>query len=77
MSATVNPRYIAYAAAHGETPDSMLERDRERWPGGVMAGFMLWIEKRWQEWHTANGRKIGDLVTEKDQESFDRMIGAL
>lgn len=48
---TWNPRYLAYARAEGEPdPDAMLARDRERYPGGSMCGFMLWIQARWREW---------------------------
>jgi hypothetical protein len=39
----INPRYLAFAAAHGKTPKAMLEHDREHWPGGVMCGFLLWM----------------------------------
>lgn len=35
-------RYTQYALAHGCEPDVMFERDRVRWPGGCMAGFMQW-----------------------------------
>ena len=38
-----NPRFVAYAAAHGRTPEQQLKADEEEWPGGVMAGFMFWI----------------------------------
>lgn len=41
----MNPRYLAYCAAHGfrGDPDGMLAHDRERWPGGVMCGFVTWM----------------------------------
>jgi hypothetical protein len=50
MSVHTNPRYLAYCLAHGETdPEVMLERERERWPGGVMVGYSLWIQEQWRE----------------------------
>ncbi|HMI93819.1 MAG TPA: hypothetical protein VK509_20740 [Polyangiales bacterium] len=51
LSATWNARYLAYATAHGEPdPDAMLASDRERYPGGHMAGFSAWMSGRWQAW---------------------------
>lgn len=38
-----NPRFVAYAKAHGKTPSGMLKHDEEAWPGGIMCGFVLWI----------------------------------
>ena len=45
-----NRRYLAYAAAHGHGAEEMLARDAERWPGGKMCGFMLWVQARWRTW---------------------------
>ena len=38
-----NPNYRAYSRAHGMSPDDMLAHDMQRWPGGCMAGFIVWI----------------------------------
>lgn len=44
-----NPRYLAYCAATGaSTPDEALARDRERWPGGCMTGYITWINAQWE-----------------------------
>lgn len=77
-----NPRYVAYAKAHDRTPDAQLTHDREVWPGGCMAGFMLWISEQWQRWHddrglrrTASGHN-DHVLSDADHASFDQMIGA-
>ena len=43
-----NPRYAAYAQAHGRTPDEMMVHDRDKWPGGCMCGFIVWISEQRQ-----------------------------
>jgi len=40
-----NPRYVAYAKAHGRSPQAMLEHDDIQWPGGIMCGFILWVHE--------------------------------
>lgn len=52
-----NPRYVAYAAAHGRTPKEQSDYDKERWPGGCMCGFILWINKAWGVWSEESGEK--------------------
>lgn len=43
-----NPRYVAYARAHGKTPEEMIEYDHVAWPGGCMCGFMIWMSVKKQ-----------------------------
>lgn len=69
-----NPRYVAYAKAHGRDPAAMLAYDRERWPGGRMAGFTVWVSERWAEWRTARGRHRDDVLTDEDHEDFDDFL---
>lgn len=40
-----NPYYVAYASAHGKTPQEMIIHDGITYPGGNMTGFMLWINE--------------------------------
>lgn len=46
METVWNPIYLAYATAHGRTPEAQLEADRVTYPGGNMTGFILWVSRR-------------------------------
>jgi hypothetical protein len=50
-----NPRYAAYARAHGRTPEAQLEHDHETDAPGYMAPFMSWLEAKWAEWRKLRG----------------------
>lgn len=73
---TYQPRYVAYANAHGKAPEQMAEHDEAAWPGGRMCGFTLWINEQWRAWKSANGRGAWDFLSEADHKSFDRFISA-
>ena len=49
-----NPRFVAYAAAHGRTPEAQSDHDRQEWPGGMMVGFMLWMSDRQRDFLAAH-----------------------
>lgn len=70
----MNPRYLAYSRAHGMDPDAMLEHDRERWPGGVMCGFIVWIHRRWLVWDAEHGRKPFGHHSAEDHAAFDAWL---
>ena len=38
-----NPRFIAYAEAHGRTPEEQIAADRVEYPCSCMAGFISWM----------------------------------
>jgi len=69
-----NPRFVAYARSHGNSPEAQLELDAEQWPGGKMAGFVLWISERWREWRSDNRRGRDDFLSNEDHASFDAFI---
>lgn len=72
-----NSRYVAYAKAHGRSPEAMLEHDEEQWPGGKMAGFILWIRERWAEWRKLFGPPPGPWEwhpMEADHKHFDEWL---
>lgn len=50
-----NPLYAAYAKAHGRSCEDQLVHDREAWPGGRMAGYMLWIREAWHRFSEETG----------------------
>jgi hypothetical protein len=70
-----NPRYLAYCVAHGCSPDEMLAQDDERWPGGVMCGFILRIDARWGEWKRLKGYGRNHILSEGDHVEFDAWLG--
>jgi hypothetical protein len=39
----MNPLYVAYAKSQGMSPNEVLARDREKYPGGCMTGFILFV----------------------------------
>ncbi len=72
-----NPRYVAYAKAHGRTPEEMSAHDEEAWPGGRACGFILWMSAQWSRWHAERGlKRHRHILSEQDQLSFDESIGA-
>lgn len=76
---TWNPRYIAYGKANGvDTPEEMLKVDRERWPGGAMVGFMLWLDvnRRALQAKLKLGRHAFDLYTCRHPGAFDEFVAS-
>lgn len=43
------PRFVAYARSQGRDPEAQLAHDMRKWPGGCMAGFMIWTGQRLAE----------------------------
>ena len=72
-----NPRYAAYAASHKLTPEAMLEHDRGRFPGGHMAGFMIWIREHWRAFDQERGydhRTHSDMRPDADHDAFSTWL---
>lgn len=63
------PRYLAYAAAHGMTPERMMDADAAQWPGGSNVGFMQWIQWAWNTWDVLH--KYGANHVRSDEEHME------
>lgn len=65
-------RFLAYCAANDKRPKAMLAHDARQFPGGKMAGFILWMESKWAEW-----RKMTNsygVLSEAQTAAFDAWI---
>lgn len=68
-------RYVAYARAHGRAPSEMLAHDRAEFPGGAMAGYVIWIGRKWREWFALNGGRPADYYAhDEDHKRFDEWL---
>ena len=56
-----NPRYVTWAKKHGLTPEAMIEKDKQDWPGGCMVGYSLWIQEQVKAICAFYGEKQADL----------------
>lgn len=76
----VNPRYLAWAAKHGNSPEQQLAQDKRDWPGGCMVGFSLWIRDMVHEFAGPNvpegmtGAEWGALQVQRDQDGFTAFL---
>lgn len=50
-----NPRFAAYAASRGMTPEQASAADRITYPGGRFAGFIVWNSQRIAEFLRETG----------------------
>jgi len=69
----LNPRYIRYATVHGNTPEEQMEKDKVRWPGGCMCGFILWIDQAMRAFLAPYGGNKLDLPL-KNTPDFDEFL---
>lgn len=69
-------RFQSYARSHGLTPEAMLDRDRETFPGGCMAGFITWVTQRWAAWDASRGQKDVRHRMADEHEAFDAWLEA-
>lgn len=41
----MNSRYLNWCRINGNSPDQQKERDTENYKGGIMTGFVIWIQE--------------------------------
>lgn len=46
MTENVNPYFLAYCRANGNTVDQQIQKDEIEYPGGRMCGFILWTNEK-------------------------------
>lgn len=68
-------RYLAYCRAHRATPGEMEIRDRKRWPGGFMTGYIQWICEQWRVWAAETGESL-EHKTADSHRRFDAWLDA-
>lgn len=68
-----NPRYEAYAAAHGRTVDEQARADN-RADAGKMTGYIVWIGQQWEAYRLETG--LGYAPTPERQHAFDVWLTA-
>ena len=65
---TWNPRYVAYAKAHGKSPEDMISGQKS------MVGFILWIGEQVVAFRNESpGAFVGTSI--RDHAAFDRFLG--
>jgi hypothetical protein len=64
------PRYLAYAAANGKSPEAMLDADATQWPGDEMRGYKQWLCWAWKTWDDLHEYGPDHDRTDEEQEEF-------
>lgn len=72
-----NPRFVAYAAMYGRTPEAQLDHDRVKFPGGCMAGFIAMMGKLWASWDKTHGHQPHHMRTEAEHRDFDAWLATI
>ena len=68
-----NCRFLAYC--NGEEPEAVLARDANLYPGGKMAGFLLWSNGRLAEYRRINPAAFLHGVL-SDHAAYDAWLNA-
>jgi hypothetical protein len=68
-----NPRFVLYAESHGNSPLKQLEKDEVMYPGGMMCGFINWVNKHSKEFGRKNPHAVHNGFV-SDQALFDKFL---
>lgn len=68
---TWNPRYVAFAAHTGMTPEERHAADKAK-RTGCMGDFIIWISQQWAEW----GDPRSTSRSAEDHKNFDAWLAA-
>lgn len=71
-----NPYFVHYAKSNGNTPEKQLEVDDKAYPGGIMCGFILWIDKQRQKFWDAHRECFLDRYTISDHRAWGNWLKA-
>ena len=63
-----NPRYVAYAKAHGKTPEEMQAGQKNN------VDFMIWINEKWKKYDKLHPELYGHHDYDWVHVQFDDML---
>jgi hypothetical protein len=66
-------RYVAYAKSNGKTPDEMLKHDKNNFPGGCMANYIIWINSKISDFKCLIG-KNGYGLSREEHDQFNEWL---
>ncbi len=69
INLALNERYVIYALAHGNTPKEQFKKDKITYKGGVMAGYINWVDRSFKAYEKETGNT--KIV---DQDEFDKWL---
>lgn len=65
-------RFVCYAKSQGNDPEDQLAKDSIDYPGGSMAGYILWMNDRWHEFSKIKGceRRAASVYYSKEFDAW-------
>lgn len=71
-------RYLVYCRKNGNnTPEEQLKIDENKYPGGLMCGFILWIREKINEFYKLRPDCFIDRHTLTNHKEFDTFLSRL